>query len=129
MFSDSKQLGLVFLYHLHKCPERLLLLHLSPTRLQQKNQSAPLCEPVGCCALATYGITPELPISLNNQHSPRQAHFEDNPRDLQVLRHNQQLDAKSVNKAVSTIPSYLMPSKVCQSTLNNLASMLASYIS
>eukprot|EP00124_Ichthyophonus_hoferi_P001152 Ihof_evm9s54 gene=Ihof_evmTU9s54 len=46
---------------------------------------------------------------LNSQKL--KAHFEDNPRDLQVLRHNQQLDTRRYNPSLSHIPSYLMPSK------------------
>eukprot|EP01134_Creolimax_fragrantissima_P001099 CFRG1099T1 len=39
------------------------------------------------------------------------AYFVENPRDLQVLRHNEVLDAKRVNVVVKHIPSYLMPSR------------------
>ncbi|KNC87652.1 hypothetical protein SARC_00223 [Sphaeroforma arctica JP610] len=39
-------------------------------------------------------------------------YFAENPRDYQVLRHNDVLDTKKVNLGLKHIPSYLMPSKV-----------------
>jgi ATP-dependent RNA helicase DDX56/DBP9 len=37
------------------------------------------------------------------------AHFEENPRDLQILKHDAPLKAVKVQRHLSHVPSYLMP--------------------
>jgi ATP-dependent RNA helicase DDX56/DBP9 len=39
-----------------------------------------------------------------------QAHFQDNPRDLQLLKHDAPLRAVKVQRHLSTVPDYLVPS-------------------
>lgn len=41
-----------------------------------------------------------------------QAHFEDNPRDLQVLQHDRATRANRVDPALKDVPSYLMPASL-----------------
>lgn len=50
----------------------------------------------------------ELKQEMINSERLR-AHFEDNPRDLQVLRHDRALRPSEVQPALATVPDYLVP--------------------
>eukprot|EP00045_Choanoeca_perplexa_P015365 m.192465 g.192465 ORF g.192465 m.192465 type:complete len:550 (+) comp16962_c0_seq5:3-1652(+) len=51
----------------------------------------------------------ELETEIINSEKLK-AHFEDNPRDLEVLRHDRNLQSsKQINPSLKTIPSYLLP--------------------
>lgn len=50
-----------------------------------------------------------------------QAHFQDNPRDLQLLKHDAPLRAVKVQKHLATVPAYLMPAAMVVENRNALA--------
>lgn len=50
----------------------------------------------------------EIKLELLNSDRLR-SHFEDNPRELALLRHDQVLRSKGIQKHLATLPSYLMP--------------------
>jgi hypothetical protein len=50
-------------------------------------------------------------FSLIYLHSFKKAHFEDNPKDLQALRHDKPTHIAHVQPHLKHVPSYLMPNK------------------
>lgn len=49
------------------------------------------------------------------------AHFEDNPKELELLKHAKVLRPSKVNKALASIPSYLIPSHADAKIINSAA--------
>lgn len=50
----------------------------------------------------------ELKLEMLNS-SKLKAHFEDNPRELDLLRHDKVLRPSAVHPALASVPSYLIP--------------------
>ena len=50
----------------------------------------------------------ELKMEMLNSHKLK-AHFEDNPRELDLLRHDKVLRPAAVQHALASVPSYLIP--------------------
>lgn len=62
----------------------------------------------------------ELKMEMLNSHKLK-AHFEDNPRELDLLRHDKVLRPAAVQHALASMPSYLIPEIQVQRTHNHTA--------
>ncbi len=65
----------------------------------------------------------ELKMEMLNSHKLK-AHFEDNPRELDLLRHDKVLRPAAVQHALASVPSYLIPEiQVCARVWSPMSSI------